>query len=119
MAGWQVAEAHLRLGRLVEQIVSLSEEIGAGVIIVGGRSLGALRRARPRKASPRVLSATPPALSLSCVTNRVHQALEVPALSPGKTDVGASLVDALDVGSFPHRNGKMNSGHRPRRARPS
>jgi nucleotide-binding universal stress UspA family protein len=44
-AGGQLAEAHLRLGRAAEQIVTLSEELGAGVIVVGGRGLGALRRA--------------------------------------------------------------------------
>jgi nucleotide-binding universal stress UspA family protein len=44
-AGGQLAQAHLRLGRAAEQIVTLSEELGAGVIVVGGRGLGALRRA--------------------------------------------------------------------------
>jgi len=44
-AGAEVAGAHLRLGRPAEQIVDLSEELGAGVIIVGSRGLSALRRA--------------------------------------------------------------------------
>ncbi len=43
-AGGRVAEAHLRLGRPAEQIVSLSEELGAGVIVMGSRGLSALRR---------------------------------------------------------------------------
>ncbi len=43
--GGRIAEAHLRLGRAAEAIVNLSEEIGAGVIVVGSRGLGALRRA--------------------------------------------------------------------------
>lgn len=40
-----VAEAHLRLGRPAEQIVDLSEELGAGVVVVGSRGLSTLRRA--------------------------------------------------------------------------
>ncbi len=44
-AGGQVAQAHLRLGRPAEQIVNLSEELGIGVIVIGSRGLGALRRA--------------------------------------------------------------------------
>ena len=44
-AGGQVAQVHLRLGRPAEQIVNLSEELGIGVIVIGSRGLGALRRA--------------------------------------------------------------------------
>jgi nucleotide-binding universal stress UspA family protein len=44
-AGGQVAQVHLRLGRPAEQIVNLSEEIGAGVVVIGSRGLSALRRA--------------------------------------------------------------------------
>jgi nucleotide-binding universal stress UspA family protein len=44
-AGGQVAQVHLRLGRPAEQIVKLSEEIGAGVVVIGSRGLSALRRA--------------------------------------------------------------------------
>lgn len=44
-AGAAVAGTHLRLGRPAEEIVAVSEEMGAGVIIVGSRGLGALRRA--------------------------------------------------------------------------
>jgi nucleotide-binding universal stress UspA family protein len=43
--GGRIAEAHLRLGRPAEQIVTLSEELGVGIIVVGSRGLGALRRA--------------------------------------------------------------------------
>jgi len=43
--GGRIAEAHLRLGRPAEQIVTLSEELGVGIIFVGSRGLGALRRA--------------------------------------------------------------------------
>ena len=49
--GVKVAQAHLRLGRpdehiitVAEEIVSLAEEIGAGLIVIGSRGLGKLRR---------------------------------------------------------------------------
>ena len=42
--GGTVAHAHLRIGRPDEQIVSLAEEIGAGLIVMGSRGLGGLRR---------------------------------------------------------------------------
>lgn len=44
-SGGTIAEAHLRLGRPAEQIVNLSEELGVGVIVIGSRGLGTLRRA--------------------------------------------------------------------------
>ena len=50
--GGKVAQAHLRLGRpdehiitVAEEIVSLAEEIGAGLIVIGNRGLGKIRRA--------------------------------------------------------------------------
>lgn len=45
VAGGRIAGTHLRLGRAAEQIVNLSEELGVGVIVLGSRGLGALRRA--------------------------------------------------------------------------
>jgi len=45
-AGGTGAEAHLRMGGQRDQeIVHLSEEIGAGLIVMGSRGLGGLRRA--------------------------------------------------------------------------
>lgn len=45
-AGGNVAEAHLRLGERKDQaIVHLADEIGAGLIIMGSRGLGGIRRA--------------------------------------------------------------------------
>src|SRR5918992_4426602 len=45
-AGRTVAEAHLRMGgRPNEQIVALAEEIGAGLISMGSRGLGGIKRA--------------------------------------------------------------------------
>ena len=43
-AGGSVAQAHLRVGRPDVQIAALAEEIGAGLIVVGSRGLGAMRR---------------------------------------------------------------------------
>jgi nucleotide-binding universal stress UspA family protein len=44
-AGGTVAQAHLRIGRPDEEIVALCEELGAGIIVVGSRGLGGVRRA--------------------------------------------------------------------------
>jgi nucleotide-binding universal stress UspA family protein len=44
-AGGTVAEAHLRLGRPDYQIVWVAEELGAGLIVMGSRGHGGVRRA--------------------------------------------------------------------------
>ena len=44
-AGGTVAEAHLRLGRPDDQIIEVGEELGAGLIVVGSRGHGGVRRA--------------------------------------------------------------------------
>ena len=45
-AGGTVAQAHLRIGeRRDRAIVHLADEIGAGLIVMGSRGLGGLRRA--------------------------------------------------------------------------
>jgi nucleotide-binding universal stress UspA family protein len=43
--GAKVAESHLRTGEPDKEIVRLSEEIGATLIVMGSRGLGAVRRA--------------------------------------------------------------------------
>ena len=43
--GAKVAEAHLRMGEPDKEIIRLSEEIGATLIVMGSRGLGAVRRA--------------------------------------------------------------------------
>ena len=43
-AGGNVAESHLRLGRPAHQIVRLSEEIEAGLVVIGNQGLSAFRR---------------------------------------------------------------------------
>jgi nucleotide-binding universal stress UspA family protein len=44
-SGGTVKETHLREGRAEEEIVELAEEIGAGLIVMGSRGHGRLRRA--------------------------------------------------------------------------
>src|SRR5918998_3689895 len=44
-AGGTVAQAHLGLGAPDREIVDLAEEIGAGLIVIGSRGLGGVRRA--------------------------------------------------------------------------
>jgi nucleotide-binding universal stress UspA family protein len=43
--GVDVAEAHLRTGEPEKEIVALAEELGAGLIAMGSRGLGGIRRA--------------------------------------------------------------------------
>ena len=43
--GVTVKETHLREGRAEEEIVEVAEEIGAGLIVMGSRGYGRLRRA--------------------------------------------------------------------------
>ena len=44
-AGGNVARAHLRVGRPDEEIVDLAEELGVGLILMGSRGQGGIRRA--------------------------------------------------------------------------
>ena len=44
-AGVTINETHLREGRAAEEIVEVAEEIGAGLIVMGSRGQGRLRRA--------------------------------------------------------------------------
>jgi nucleotide-binding universal stress UspA family protein len=44
-AGATVAQSHLRMGRADEEIVELAQEVGAGLIVMGSRGQGRLRRA--------------------------------------------------------------------------
>jgi nucleotide-binding universal stress UspA family protein len=43
-AGGTVAGAHLRMGAVALEIVALAEELGVGLIVMGSRGLGGLRR---------------------------------------------------------------------------
>lgn len=44
-AGGSVVQAHLQIGRPHEEIVTLAGELGAGLIVMGSRGLGGIRRA--------------------------------------------------------------------------
>ena len=44
-AGAKITKKHLRNGRPGQEIVALAEELGAGLIVVGGRGLGGMKRA--------------------------------------------------------------------------
>jgi nucleotide-binding universal stress UspA family protein len=44
-AGRAIAEAHLSIGAADEEVVGLAEEVGVGLIVVGSRGLGGLKRA--------------------------------------------------------------------------
>jgi nucleotide-binding universal stress UspA family protein len=44
-AGGEVAQAHLKVGGASEEIVALAEELGAGLIVMGNRGRGGVRRA--------------------------------------------------------------------------
>ena len=44
-AGGTVAQAHLKIGGPVEEIVALAEETGAGLIVLGSRGVGGVERA--------------------------------------------------------------------------
>ena len=44
-AGGTVAGAHLRMGQVDLEIVALAEELGVGLIVMGSRGLGGVRRA--------------------------------------------------------------------------
>jgi nucleotide-binding universal stress UspA family protein len=54
-AGGRVQEAHLLRGRKDQEIVRLSEEIGAGLIVMGSRGHGGVRRALMGSVSDSVL----------------------------------------------------------------
>ena len=44
-AGGKVAQTHLKVGRADDKIVSLAEELGAGLVVIGSRGQGGIRRA--------------------------------------------------------------------------
>lgn len=54
-AGGRVAQAHLRLGGAAEEIVALAEDIEAGLIAMGSRGRGGIRRALMGSVSERVV----------------------------------------------------------------
>src|SRR3712207_346692 len=66
-AGGGVAAAHLRGGRTHDEIIELSEELGAGLLILGSRGQGAVRRILMGSPSEAVVHhARVPVLVLRC-----------------------------------------------------
>ena len=45
IAGGAVAGSHLRMGGVADEVVSLAEELGVGLIVMGSRGHGGIRRA--------------------------------------------------------------------------
>ena len=45
VAGGSVVEAHLRIGPVTEEIVGLADELEVGLVVMGSRGLGRIRRA--------------------------------------------------------------------------
>jgi nucleotide-binding universal stress UspA family protein len=58
-AGAKIAKKHLRNGRPDQEIVALAEELGAGLIVVGGRGLGGVKRALMGSVSDSVVRHAP------------------------------------------------------------
>ncbi len=59
VAGGTVAGAHLRVGRPDQEIVELSQEIGASIIVVGSRGRGRLRQVLAGSVSDQVIRHAP------------------------------------------------------------
>ena len=57
--GGTVKEAHLRLGRADEEIVDLAQGMGAGMIVMGSRGRGRIRRALMGSVSDSVVRHAP------------------------------------------------------------
>jgi nucleotide-binding universal stress UspA family protein len=57
--GVKIAKKHLRNGRPDREIVALAEELGAGLIVVGGRGLGGMKRALMGSVSDSVVRHAP------------------------------------------------------------
>jgi nucleotide-binding universal stress UspA family protein len=55
----EVVEVHARLGRPDAEIVGLADELGAGLIVLGSRGLGSLRRALMGSVSDSVVRHAP------------------------------------------------------------
>jgi nucleotide-binding universal stress UspA family protein len=54
VAGGTVAEAHLRMGAVADEIIGLADELEAGLVVVGSRGLGRITRTLAESVSERV-----------------------------------------------------------------
>lgn len=67
-AGGTVTEAHLRCGRTSDEVLELSEELGAGLLVLGSRGHGTIRRVLMGSHSEEIVHhAHLPVLVLRCV----------------------------------------------------
>jgi nucleotide-binding universal stress UspA family protein len=69
--GGVVAEAHLREGRTIDEILDLSEELQVGLLIVGSRGLGGVKR---------ILMGSVSEMRLGSVSTKVLRAATGPVL---------------------------------------
>ena len=83
-AGATIEGAHMKLGRPDTEIVSLAEELGAGLIVLGSRGLGGVRRALMGSVSD------------SVVRHAHSSVLVVRGLGSGEDRPPGSIVLALD-----------------------
>ena len=58
-AGAKITQRHLRNGRPEQEIVALADELGAGLIVMGGRGLGGMKRALMGSVSDSVVRHAP------------------------------------------------------------
>ena len=81
-AGGTIAGVHLREGRPAEAIADLAGELGAGLIVVGSRGLGTVKRLVVGSVSEGVVSLAP------CATLVVHDEREGASWPPSRLVVG-------------------------------
>ena len=75
--GGTVAEAHLREGRTIDEILDLSEELEVGLVIVGSRGLGGVGVYRRNSARDRYIARQHPSaqpLTTSAPESNIHAA---------------------------------------------
>jgi nucleotide-binding universal stress UspA family protein len=76
--GGRVAGSHYREGKLDEEVIRLSDELDAGLVIIGDRKLGWFEKAFARSFSERVLSrASRPVLVVREPVSRKRMALDL------------------------------------------
>lgn len=58
-AGVSITQAHLMIGQPDQEIVALAEDLGAGLVVMGGRGLGGVKRAMMGSVSDSVVRRAP------------------------------------------------------------
>ena len=83
-SGATVARSHLRMSRPDVEILAVAEEIGAGMVVVGSRGLGCVKRALMGGISDSVVCITRTARCSSC--GRKWSSVTLRCISPVRTD---------------------------------